>query len=80
MEDDTKFQSTQTIWSAKSWAQGLVPNLQLIEIVLAEHTLEAFIGHDNASSRQQLDALHSENSVVDFWEGVMIDFNDPSKK
>ena len=80
LEDDTKVQSTQTIWSVKSWAQGLVPNLWLIEIVLAEHTLEAFIGRDNALSHQQLDALHSENSSVDFWEGVMIDFNDPSKK
>ena len=80
MEADTKIQSTQTIWSAKGWAQGLVPNLWLIEIVLAEHTLEAFIGRDNTLSHQQLDALHSENSPVDFWEGVMIDFNDPSKK
>ena len=80
LEEDTKIQSTQTIWSAKGWAQGLVPNLQLIEIVLAEHMLEAFIGRDNALSHQQLDALHSENSSVDFWEGVMIDFNDPSKK
>ena len=80
MEADTKIQSTQTIWSAKGWAQGLVPNLRLIEIVLAEHTLEAFIGCDNTLSRQQLDALHSENSAVVFWEGVMIDFNDPSKK
>ena len=80
MEDDTKVQSTQTIWSVKGWAQGLVPNLWLIEIVLAEHTLEAFIGHDNALSHQQHDALHSENSSVDFWEGVMIDFIDPSKK
>ena len=80
LEADTKIQSTQTIWSAKGWAQGLVPNLRLIEIVLAEHTLEAFIGRDNTLSRQQLDALHSENAPVDFWEGVMIDFNDPSKK
>ena len=79
MEEDTKIQSTQTLWSAKGWAQGLVPNLWLIEIVLAEHMLEAFIGRDNTLSRQQLDALHSENSSVDFWEGVMIDFNDPSK-
>ena len=80
MEDDTKVKSTQTIWSVKGWAQGLVPNLRVIEIVLAEHTLEAFIGHDNALSRQQLDEIHSENSSVDFWEGVMINFNDPSKK
>ena len=80
LEDDTKFQSTQTIWSAKGWAQGLVPNLQLIEIVLAEHMREAFNGWDNALSCQQPDALHSENSSVDFWEGVMINFNDPSKK
>ena len=29
---------------------------------------------------QQLDAQHSENSSVDFWEGIMIDYNDPSKK
>ena len=63
-----------------SWAQGLVLNLQLIEIVLAEHTLDSFIGHDNVLSHQQLDAQHSENSSMDFWEGVMIDFNDPSKK
>ena len=27
LEDNTKVQSTQTIWSAKCWAQGLVPNL-----------------------------------------------------
>ena len=80
MEANTKIQSSQTIWSAKGWAQGLVPNLRLIEIVLAEHTLEAFIGRDNTLSRQQLDALHSENAPIDFWEGVMIDFNDPSKK
>ena len=80
LEADTKIQSTQTIWSAKGWTQGLVPNLRLIEIVLGEHTLEAFIGRDNTLSRQQLDALHSENAPVDFWEGVMIDFNDPSKK
>ena len=80
MEYDTKVQCTQTIWSAKGWAQGLVPNLRLIEIVLAEYTLEAFISHYNVLSRQQLDAQHSENSSVDFWEGVMIDFNDPSKK
>ena len=33
LEDNTKIQSTQTIWSAKGWAQGLVPNLWLIEIV-----------------------------------------------
>ena len=66
MEDDTKVQSTQTIWSAKGWAQGLVSNLRLIEIVLPEHMLEAFIGCDNALSRQQLDALHSENSPVIF--------------
>ena len=31
LEDNTKVQSTQTIWSAKGWDQGLVPNLQLIE-------------------------------------------------
>ena len=78
LEDNTKIQSTQTIWSSKGWAQGLVPNLQLIEIVLAEHTLESFIGCDNVC--QQLDAQHSENSSMDFWEGVMIDFNDPSQK
>ena len=66
LEDNTKVQSTQTIWSAKGWAQGLVPNLRLIEIVLAEHMLEAFIGRDNVLSHQQLDALHSENSSVDF--------------
>ena len=80
MEDDTKVQTTQTIWSAKGWAQGHVPNLQLIEIVSAEHILEAFIGHDNILSCHQLDAQHLEKSSVDFWEGVMINFNDPSKK
>ena len=79
LEDDTKVQSTLMIWSAKGWAQGLVANVQLIEIVLAEHTLEAFIGCDNTLSCQQLDALHSENSSVDFWEVVMIDFNDSSE-
>ena len=80
LEDDTKVKSTLMIWSAKGWAQGLVANVQLIEIVLAEHTLEAFIGCDNTLSCQQLDALHSENSSVDFWEVVMIDVNDSSEK
>ena len=80
LEDNTKIQSTQTIWSSKGWVQGLVPNLQLIEIALAEHTLESFIGCDNVLTCQQLDAQYSENSSMDFWEGVMIDFNDPSKK
>ena len=27
LEDNTKIQLTQTIWSLKGWAQGLVPNL-----------------------------------------------------
>ena len=44
----------------KGWALGLVLNLWLIEIVLAEHTLEAFIGRDNVLSHQQLDAQHSK--------------------
>ena len=64
LEEDTKIQSTQTICSAKGWAQGLVPNLWLIEIVLTEHMLEAFIGRDNALSRQQLDVLHPENHIL----------------
>ena len=80
LEDNTKIQSTQTTWSLKGWVQGLVPNLRLIEIVLAEHTLESFIGCDNVLTHQQLDAQHSENSSMDLWEGIMIDFNDPSKK
>ena len=33
LEDNTKVQSTKTIWSAKGWAQGHVKNLWLIEIV-----------------------------------------------
>ena len=80
LEDNTKIQSTQTIWLSKGWVQRLVPNLRLIEIVLAEHTLESFIGHDYVLTHQQLDAQHLENSSMDFWEGVMIDSNDPSKK
>ena len=52
LEDNSKVQSTETIWSMKDWAQGLVPNLWLIEIVLAEHTLEVFIGRDNVLSLQ----------------------------
>ena len=66
LEDNTKVQSTQTIWSVKGWAQGLVLNLQLIQIILAEHTLESFIGRDNVLTCQQRDAQHSENSSMDF--------------
>lgn len=66
----------KSIWGRSRW-EGIVPNVQLIQIITSDSMKETFIHRNDVESRLQLDARNTESARLLFYNQVRLKINNP---